>query len=73
VPGFYILLFKSELPGKLNIKLSKPGTKPILETFKGLFRKHVRAEIPQMEYGFVDGYSAAGKLIEIEVTGTTSP
>lgn len=44
-----------------------------LETFKGLFRKHVRAEIPQMEYGFVDGYSAAGKLIEIEVTGTTSP
>jgi enamine deaminase RidA (YjgF/YER057c/UK114 family) len=42
-----------------------------LETFKGLFRKHVRAEIPQMEYGFVNGYSAAGKLIEIEVTATT--
>lgn len=42
-----------------------------LEIFKGLFRKHVRAEIPQMEYGFVDGYSAAGKLIEIEVTATT--
>lgn len=42
-----------------------------LETFKELFRKHVRAEIPQMEYGFVDGYSAPGKLIEIEVTATT--
>jgi len=43
-----------------------------LETFKELFRKHVRAEIPQMEYSFVDGYSAPGKLIEIEVTAMTS-
>lgn len=42
-----------------------------LESLKEFFRKHVRAEIPQMEYGFVDGYSAEGKLIEIEVTATT--
>ncbi|MBI2989429.1 MAG: hypothetical protein HYY45_21935 [Deltaproteobacteria bacterium] len=38
------------------------------ETLKEFFQKHVRAEIPQMEYSFVDGYSAEGKLIEIEVT-----
>ncbi len=41
-----------------------------LENLKEFFRKHVRAEIPQMEYGFVDGYSSEGKLIEIEVTAT---
>lgn len=39
-----------------------------LETLKGLFRKTVKAEIPRMDYSFVDGYSAEGKLIEIEVT-----
>ena len=39
-----------------------------LETFRELFRKTVKAEIPQMEYSFVDGYSAEGKLIEIETT-----
>ncbi len=44
-----------------------------LEILKELFKKSVKAEISQMEYAFVDGYSAAGKLIEIEVTGTTSP
>ena len=43
-----------------------------LEPLKEFFQKHVRAEIPQMEYGFVDGYSAEGKLIEIEVTALTS-
>ena len=43
-----------------------------LEIFKELFKKSVRAEIPQMEYGFVDGYSAEGKLIEIEVTALAS-
>jgi enamine deaminase RidA (YjgF/YER057c/UK114 family) len=43
-----------------------------LETLNEFFRKHVRSEIPQMEYGFVDGYSAEGKLIEIEVTAMTS-
>lgn len=42
-----------------------------LEALNEFFRKHVRSEIPQMEYGFVDGYSAEGKLIEIEVTATT--
>jgi len=41
-----------------------------LETLKGLFRKTVKAEIPQMDYSFVDGYSAEGKLIEIEVTAS---
>ncbi len=38
------------------------------ETLKALFQKTVKAEIPQMEYSFVDGYSAEGKLIEIETT-----
>lgn len=41
-----------------------------LETLKGLFRKTVKAEIPRMDYSFVDGYSAEGKLIEIEVTAS---
>ena len=42
-----------------------------LETLKELFKKTVKAEIPQMEYAFVDGYSAEGKLIEIEVSAET--
>jgi enamine deaminase RidA (YjgF/YER057c/UK114 family) len=33
-----------------------------------LFRAQVTAAIPQIEYEFVDGYSAEGKLCEIEVT-----
>jgi enamine deaminase RidA (YjgF/YER057c/UK114 family) len=33
-----------------------------------LFRARVTAAIPQIEYEFVDGYSAEGKLCEIEVT-----
>ncbi|MDP2605596.1 MAG: RidA family protein [Deltaproteobacteria bacterium] len=41
-----------------------------LETLKALFEKQVKANIPQMEYFYVDGYSSAGKLIEIEVTAT---
>ena len=40
-----------------------------LKTLRGIFLKTVAAEIPQMEYAFVDGYSAEGKLIEIETTG----
>ena len=43
-----------------------------LDTLRELFKRHVGAQIPQMEYGFVDGYSAEGKLIEIEVTALTS-
>jgi enamine deaminase RidA (YjgF/YER057c/UK114 family) len=39
-------------------------------TLNELFRKHVSAAIPEMEYFHVDGYSSAGKLIEIEVTAT---
>ncbi|MFB3883802.1 MAG: hypothetical protein ACE144_01165 [Thermodesulfobacteriota bacterium] len=39
-----------------------------LEKLKGSFKKHVKAEIPEMDYSFVDGYSAEGKLCEIEVT-----
>lgn len=42
-----------------------------LQTLRDLFRKTVKANIPQMEYGFVDGYSVEGKLIEIEVTAST--
>jgi len=40
------------------------------ETLTALFRKTVKAGIPQMDYSFVDGYSAEGKLVEIEVTAT---
>src|SRR5213594_1827019 len=40
------------------------------DTLKGLFQKQVKANIPQMEYFHVDGYSSEGKLIEIEVTAT---
>ena len=39
-----------------------------IEALRELFRKSVKAEIHQMEYLFVDGYSAEGKLIEIETT-----
>ncbi len=39
-----------------------------LETLKELFQKTIKAEIPQMEYAFVEGFSTKGKLIEIEVT-----
>ena len=42
-----------------------------LETLRALFRKTVAAEITQIEYSFVDGYSAAGKLIEIETAATS--
>lgn len=41
-----------------------------IEALKGLFSRHVKAVIPQMEYAFVDGYSAPGKLCEVEVTAT---
>jgi enamine deaminase RidA (YjgF/YER057c/UK114 family) len=40
------------------------------ETLKGLFQNQVKANIAQMEYFHVDGYSSEGKLIEIEVTAT---
>jgi enamine deaminase RidA (YjgF/YER057c/UK114 family) len=39
-----------------------------VENLRTFFRKTVAADIPQMEYSFVDGYSAEGKLIEIETT-----
>ena len=39
-----------------------------LEILKELFQKTVKANIPRTEYVFVDGYSAEGKLVEIEVT-----
>ena len=39
-----------------------------LETLKELFSARVAAKIPAMEYSFVDGYSSAGKLCEVEVT-----
>src|SRR5262249_36227943 len=41
---------------------------PTIEALKPLFPQDGRAAIPQMEYAFVDGYSAEGKLIEIETT-----
>jgi len=39
-----------------------------LATYKELFAKDIKAEIPQIEYAFVDGYSSEGKLVEVEVT-----
>ena len=41
-----------------------------LENLKELFGSRVAAKIPAMEYCFVDGYSSAGKLCEVEVTAT---
>ena len=41
-----------------------------LEILKELFSARVSAKIPALEYSFVDGYSSAGKLCEVEVTAT---
>jgi enamine deaminase RidA (YjgF/YER057c/UK114 family) len=41
-----------------------------VEHLTDLFRRRVNAAIPQIDYSFVDGYSSAGKLCEIEVTAT---
>lgn len=41
-----------------------------IERLNEVFAKHVKATIPHREYCFVDGYSSAGKLCEIEVTAT---
>jgi enamine deaminase RidA (YjgF/YER057c/UK114 family) len=41
-----------------------------LEKLKAVFDRHVKAEVPQREYCFVDGYSSPGKLCEVEVTAT---
>jgi enamine deaminase RidA (YjgF/YER057c/UK114 family) len=39
-----------------------------VEQLADLFNDIVQADIPAMEYAFVDGYSSEGKLVEIEVT-----
>jgi enamine deaminase RidA (YjgF/YER057c/UK114 family) len=41
-----------------------------LDNLKTLFARHVTANIPQLEYCFVDGYSSEGKFCEVEVTAT---
>ena len=41
-----------------------------LENLKELFSRRVPAQIPSMEYSFVNGYSSEGKLCEVEVTAT---
>jgi len=41
-----------------------------VENLKALFARHVTAQIPQMEYCFVDGYSSEGKFCEVEVTAS---
>ena len=43
-----------------------------LETLRQLFKEAVKGDIPRTEYGFVNGYSTQGKLIEIEVTARLS-
>jgi hypothetical protein len=39
-----------------------------IENLKALFSRHVKQQIPQMEFCFVDGYSSEGKFCEVEVT-----
>jgi len=41
-----------------------------IEKLNELFQDRVKAPVAQREYCFVDGYSSAGKLCEIEVTAT---
>ena len=41
-----------------------------VENLKNLFNRHVKAQIPQTEYCFVDGYSSEGKFCEVEVTAS---
>jgi enamine deaminase RidA (YjgF/YER057c/UK114 family) len=41
-----------------------------LDRLRAIFKETVKADIPQTECAFVDGYSNPGKLIEIEVTAT---
>jgi enamine deaminase RidA (YjgF/YER057c/UK114 family) len=39
-----------------------------VEALRALFRRMVPVELPRFEVRFVEGYSAEGKLVEIEVT-----
>ena len=39
-----------------------------VEALRAMFRKMVPVELPRFEVRFVEGYSAEGKLVEIEVT-----
>ena len=39
-----------------------------LDELKNLLARSIDVGLPFVEYGFVDGYSTEGKLIEIEVT-----
>ena len=41
-----------------------------IDDLRRFFQAHVKAAVPRLEYEFVDGYSSAGKLVEIEVTAT---
>jgi enamine deaminase RidA (YjgF/YER057c/UK114 family) len=51
--------------GRVSFYLHRSQT---VENLKRLFAGRVPVPVPQMEYCFVDGYSAEGKLCEIEVT-----
>jgi enamine deaminase RidA (YjgF/YER057c/UK114 family) len=43
------------------------------ENLNELFAKTVKADVREKEYVFVDGYSAEGKLVEVEVTAAMPP
>lgn len=43
-----------------------------IDVLESGFEKWVKTALPRMEIGFVDGYSAEGKLIEVEVTAELS-
>ena len=43
-----------------------------VDLLEGGFDRWVNAPLPRVEIGFVDGYSARGKLVEVEVTAELS-
>lgn len=42
-----------------------------IEALKALLKKAGKAEVPQTEFGFVDGFAGEKSLLEVEVTATT--
>lgn len=44
-----------------------------LDELKSLLARSIDVDLPFVEYGFVDGYSSEGKLIEIETTAQLEP
>lgn len=74
----------AEILGSIGGSLAKAGTSwdkavlvscflhrsQSLEALQEILRQSVRADVPRVEYTFVDGYAGEGRLLEIEVTAT---